>query len=292
MTGVPGAWSGRGPHLAAGRVAGLVRLGHPFPSLVTAGATLSLASLAGGAPTVALRLAASMLALQVSIGALNDLVDAAIDSGRKPGKPIPRGVVQPATAALVAVVSLGLGLALSAPSGLPTLGLAVVGVGCGYLYDVRLSRTPWSWLPLAIALPLVPLHAWLGATGSAPPDVLALVPIAALAGAGLAIGNGLADAERDRAAGLLTTVVALGRSRAWLVHGVALAGAVAGAFAVGPPAAADWALVLRAAGSASIAAGVILVGAAQPSRRERGWELEAIGVAALGAAWLAGAVVT
>jgi hypothetical protein len=34
--------------------------------------------------------------------------------------------------------------------------------------------------------------------------------------------------------------------------------------------------------------GVALVGGAVPGRRERGWELEAIGVAALAIAWIAG----
>ena len=36
-----------------------------------------------------------MTALQVSIGTLNDLVDAPRDAGRKPGKPIPAGLVTP-----------------------------------------------------------------------------------------------------------------------------------------------------------------------------------------------------
>ena len=46
--------------------------------------------MAGADPAVAARLGVSMTALQASIGALNDLVDAPSDRGRKPGKPIPR----------------------------------------------------------------------------------------------------------------------------------------------------------------------------------------------------------
>jgi len=229
-----------------------------------------------------------MLALQASIGALNDVADAGVDSGRKPGKPIPRGAVGPTTAAVVALAGLGVGLALSAVSGPATAAVAGAGVGCGYLYDLRLSRTPWSWLPLAIALPLVPLHAWLGATGVAPPALVALVPVAVLAGAGLALGNGIVDAERDRAARLRTAVVAIGSRRAWLLHGAALAGAIGGAIVLGPRTLDGWRVVAEAVASAAIALGIGLVGTSRPSLRERGWELEAVGVALLGVTWLAG----
>jgi 4-hydroxybenzoate polyprenyltransferase len=232
-----------------------------------------------------------MLALQASIGALNDLVDAGVDRGRKPGKPIPRGVVGPTAAGLLAAAGLAVGLALSAVSGIPTLLVAAAGVGCGYLYDLRLSRSAWSWLPLALALPLVPFHAWLGATGSAPTALLALVPVAVLGGSGLALGNGLVDVERDRAAGMTTAVVALGHRRAWLLHAVALAGAVGAAIVLEPgggPATAAWRVAAHVVAVASIAVGAALLGRGRPPTRERGWELEAAGVAVLGIAWLAG----
>ncbi|HYL41246.1 MAG TPA: UbiA family prenyltransferase, partial [Candidatus Binatus sp.] len=189
-------------------------------------ATLLLAALAGGSSTVALRLAGSMLALQISIGALNDLVDADLDRGRKPGKPIPRGVVTTSEAAMVAIIGLAVGLALSAPSGAPTVLVAAAGAGCGYAYDLRLSRTGWSWLPLAAALPLVPLYAWLGATGTLPGELVAIMPAGLLAGAALALANGLADLERDRAAGTAAAVVRIGPTPAWALHTTALGGAV------------------------------------------------------------------
>jgi 4-hydroxybenzoate polyprenyltransferase len=276
------------PRLGAGRLAGLVRLTHPFPSLVNALATLSMATLAGGAGPVAVRLAGSMLALQVSIGALNDIVDAGIDSGRKPGKPIPRGVVGIPAAAVVAGGGLATGLLLSAASGSATLVVALAGVSCGYAYDLRLSRTHWSWLPLAVALPLVPLHAWIGTTGTPPAPLLPLLPVGVVAGAGLAVGNGLVDMERDAAAAVATPAVALGRSRAWLVHALALGVAVAGAVVLAPrPTAPAW-IGLAAVGAVAVALGVALTGLEWPAARERGWELEALGVAGLGVWWLIG----
>lgn len=230
-----------------------------------------------------------MVCLQVSIGALNDLADAPLDAGRKPGKPIPAGAASPGAARTVAVAGLVAGIAASAPSGAATVGIAVLGVLCGYAYDLRLSRTPWSWLPLALALPLLPIHAWLGATGTLPSVLPALVPIGVLAGAGLALANGIADHERDLDAGASTAVVRLGRTLAWRLHVVALAAAVIVAVAVAPGGMrrpVGWGIIL---GAVIIAIGTLLARGVDPDARERGWEAEAIGVVVLGASWLAAA---
>ena len=155
-----------------------------------------------------------MLALQSSIGALNDLADAPLDAAEKPAKPIPTGLASRDAARALVVAGLVAGILLSVPSGPSTVAVAAAGVGLGYLYDLRLSRTAWSWLPLALALPLLPLHAWVGTTGSAPPGLLTLVPTAILAGAALAIANGLVDIERDGRVGRTTIAVRLGLRRA------------------------------------------------------------------------------
>jgi 4-hydroxybenzoate polyprenyltransferase len=226
-----------------------------------------------------------MLALQVSIGALNDLVDAPADAGRKPGKPIPRGAARPIEARLVWLGGFVLGLALSAPSGMATVVAAALGAGCGYAYDLRLSRTAWSWLPLAVGLPILPVHAWLGATGSIPQALLPLLPLAVLAGAGLALANGLADEERDRAAGIDTAVVRLGGERAWLAH-AALNVAVLGLVVVFLPRTSDGLMVAAAVGGGLVAAGTALARSGSAAWRERAWELEAVGIAVVGAAWI------
>jgi geranylgeranylglycerol-phosphate geranylgeranyltransferase len=235
-----------------------------------------------------------MLCLQASIGALNDVVDAPLDAGHKPGKPLPRGLVSSRAAVLVTIVAGLAGLALSWPSGPATLAVAVAGAGLGYLYDLRLSRRPISWLPLALALPLLPIHAWLGATGSVPPGLVTILPAAVLAGFGLALANGLVDVERDAATGRRGIVVALGPAMAWPVHAGALGMVVLLAALLAPPAASSTGVLgtLRSAGvplgGAVIAFGVAALRARSPRLRERGWELEAIGVAAVGIAWLAG----
>ena len=136
-----------------------------------------------------------MTSLQAAIGAVNDLADAPLDAV-KPRKPIPSGLVR-RVAAAVAIVAVVVG------SGCPSRGVGDGGyrrarASVRLAYDLWLKGTAWSWLPFALGIPLLPVYAWLGATGSLP-RVAILVPVAVAAGAGLAIGNGLADAERDAA---------------------------------------------------------------------------------------------
>jgi 4-hydroxybenzoate polyprenyltransferase len=246
----------------------------------------------------ALRLGVAMLGIQFSIGALNDVVDAAQDAIEKPRKPIPSGFVDRRVAVAIAVVGGALGVGLSAISGWSTALAAVGCAGLGYVYDLRLSRTVLSWLPLSLALPLLPMHAWLGATGNLPPGLIALVPVGVVGGAGLALANGLVDVERDKRSGRSSATVALGRGRTWLLQTAALGLAVALAFLVAPggstPATAAVGL-LRDVRAGGIGFGAVLVGvgaaclaAGRPAVRERGWELEALGVAAIGIGWIAG----
>ena len=276
------------------RLGGLIRLVHPFPSLLNAAATGAVATLAGAEPGTAIRLALSMLCLQASIGALNDLVDAPADAGQKPGKPLPRGLVSARAAGVVTVAGGLAGLALSLPSGPATVAVAAAGASLGYLYNLRLSGGPLSWLPLALALPLLPLHAWLGATGSVLPGLVTLLPAAVLAGFGLALGNALVDVERDAATGRQGIVVTIGARAAWLVQSGALGLVVLLAALLAPPAPDSTEVLgtLRSAGiplgGVAIALGAAALFAPSAGLRERGWELEAVGVAAAGVAWLAG----
>jgi len=144
-------------------------------------------------------------------------------------------------------------------------------------------------------VPLVPIYAWLGATGELPPALVALVPAGLLAGAGLAVGNGLVDLERDAPVGKATIAVRIGRDRAWVAHAGAFAVAISIAVLLAPASStvnSELLGVLRWAGiplgAAAIAVGAGLLAGRRASLRERGWELEAIGTASLGLGWLAG----
>src|SRR4051794_21044385 len=93
-------------------IGGLIRLGHPFPSLLDGVVVAGIALIAGADLVTASRRGLSMTALQVSIGTVNDIVDAPHDRVAKPGKPIPAGVVSVRLAQTLALVSAGAGLAL------------------------------------------------------------------------------------------------------------------------------------------------------------------------------------
>jgi 4-hydroxybenzoate polyprenyltransferase len=235
-----------------------------------------------------------MIALQAAIGALNDVVDVPLDAGRKPGKPIPRGLVSPEAARLVAVGGAVLGIGLSLPSGPPATAVALLILLVGGLYDLRFKGTPWSWLPFAVGIPLLPVYAWLGAAGTLPQPFAFLVPAAGLAGAGLAIANSLPDQERDRAGGSSSVADRLGRSAAWRLHAVLHAGVLAMAFLglawLGPTALPPPVVAGMAIGGLLLGAGLALTASPSPRRRERGWELEAVSIGLLGTSWLAAVV--
>ena len=169
--------------------------------------------------------------------------------------------------------------------------LAVVILGIGYGYDRVAKGTAWSWVPFAIGIPLLPVYGWLGAAGDLPWFFRLLVPVAMLAGASLAIANALADLERDTDAGVESIARRLGRERAWAYHAYLLWAVLLVAYAA-----------LIAAGAHSLAIGGATVGSVivayaasmgregGPERRQRMWELEAVGFAIVAVAWVAGMV--
>ena len=271
------------------RIGGLVRLTHPFPCLLDGLVAAAVALLAGADAMTAVRLGVAMTALQVSIGSLNDIVDAPHDRGRTPAKPIPGGLVSTAEAWVVAIGGAVLGLALALPSGVATVVLALVVLMIGYAYDLAFKGTAWSWLPFAIGIPLLPVFGWLGATGGLPSSFTILLPVAVIAGVALAVANARADVERDAAAGVDSVATRLGNERAWAVNAALLSVVVLLAAVTlvnhGAPALA----MLGALGAGVvIGIGVVLGRHADSAGRERSWELEAVGVGFLAAAWLAG----
>ena len=270
---------------------GLVRLTHPFPSLLDGVVVGGVAALAGADPATVLRLGTSMTALQAAIGALNDLVDAPADAGHKPGKPIPAGLVSPAAARLVVGLGATVGIALAIPSGLSLVVLAGVVLAIGWSYDLRAKGTAWSWLPFAVGIPILPVFGWLGATGVIPGWLAVLVPLGMLVGAGLAVANARADQERDAAAGTDSVALSLGDVRSWWANVVLLVAALILAISwlattgQGSPAV----VTAIAVGAVGLAVGLALGRSPAADRRERGWQLQALGVAVVALAWVAAA---
>lgn len=150
------AWPG--PALPPAWVA-LLRLVHPFPSFVVVTVTVAFAFLAESSPDrgVVAMLGVGMLCYQFAIGVTNDIFDTGDDARAKPWKALARGLISRRAAVSLAAGLAALGIVVTAglPFGSWLIGIA--GLACGLAYDVHLKRTTWSWLPFAIAFPLIPI---------------------------------------------------------------------------------------------------------------------------------------
>jgi 4-hydroxybenzoate polyprenyltransferase len=270
----------------------LVRLTHPFPSLLDGAATAGIALLLGGTPALAALLGVAMVALQASIGVLNDLFDAPRDAGRA-DKPIAAGRIATRTGWRLMVAAATAGLGLSAIAGLWALAVGAAILAVGFAYDLWFKGTAWSWLPFAVGIPLLPVYAAVGSGGVLPPGFAFLVVAAGLAGAMLAVGNALADVEHDRAAGVASVATRLGRGRS-LVTQIVLFAAVCALALVGLPVGQPegFATIGRSvlvAGGTAVFAGLLL-GARGAGSGRLAWGIQAIGVAAMAVGWLAATV--
>ena len=150
---------------------------HPIPSLLTTLAAMGFAGIFGIGPRDRRFwwIAAIMLLVQFSISALNEWADADLDRRAGRQRPIPLGLVSPGAALGVAVVCAVGAFLLCVLSDLGPFALLLVGVGtaCGWAYDLWLKATPLSFVPFAIAFPLMPF--WIGVLAGRPPTSLLLL---------------------------------------------------------------------------------------------------------------------
>jgi 4-hydroxybenzoate polyprenyltransferase len=247
-----------------------------------------VALVAGAGVIVAAQLAAAMMFLQFAIGTVNDIVDAPSDAGRVPPKPIPAGLVTVGEARGIAALSAAMGLAIPPQVGLATLFLGLLVLAVGAAYDLFAKGTPWSWLPFAIGIPILPVYGWLGATGSLPASFAILVPMAMLAGAGLAVANARADLAADLASGTQSVATRLGAERSWWAGTGLMTGAIGLGF-VGlvraGAAPVSWVLVIAGVGLLAVGLGL---GLEEGRARRRAWEVQAVGAAVAAVGWLWG----
>jgi 4-hydroxybenzoate polyprenyltransferase len=185
-----------------------------LPSLATTVAALVFAWFLGigiGDPRFAM-IAVTVLMTQLSISALNDWADRERDAAAGRFRPIAMGRIPPTVALGVAIVC-GLGALPGALGFGPTAGLVLaVGLAAGWAYDLWLKPTPLSFLPFAIAFPLLPT--WVGLLAG---RSLAAFSGLIVGGAFLAIAVHLADSlpdlAYDAAAGVRSLAVELGFER-------------------------------------------------------------------------------
>jgi len=274
-------WDERVP---GGRVRSIVFLGHPGPSVLVTAVFVALAGLAGRAVPDALRfvqLVGIMLPIQLCIGVINDVVDLPEDALAKPYKPLVAGTVSRSAAAWVGVALGVVGLVVAATLNLATLLLAGAALAAGLAYDLGLRRTILSWVPWWGGMAVLPLAAYASA-GAIPSRLFVLVPLAALVAVGLHFANALPDIDTDRAAGVHSLPVVIGRIGAGRAGPVmlGLAGVVAWMVAV-PLGQAGFVLL---AGTIALGVGVVSVLA---TRTPRPFPILAVATAVFTVAWLA-----
>ena len=185
-----------------------------IPVVIGAGLTFVWVASRGVPPASTALFLTSLLLTQIAIAFHNNWCDRDLDAATKPWRLIPRGALGARTAQRIAWALFAVGLAVSVPLG-PLAVLAIaIGTGCGFIYDAGLKRTVWSFVPFCIALPTLPVAAFIVA-GRAD----ALLAVAYVVGAPLVVAIHLADAlpdiARDRAFGLVNLAVRLGSRRAY-----------------------------------------------------------------------------
>lgn len=275
-----------------GRLLRAARIIHPFPTLLNVAATAALACIADGGVPAPLTLATMMLVMlcaQSSIGVTNDIFDRDLDVRAKPWKPLVAGLVSMRSAVVLATGLAAASIALAATLGLAGGALAVLGLGCGLAYDVRLKRTPWSAVPYMLGIPVLPLWVW-AVAGDWRPVLWWLLPLGGLLGLALHLANTLPDIEDDASNGVRGLAHRLGSRASMLLAWASFALALALSAAIAPFVVYDERIYVLALafGVGSLAATVAMYAA----RRDRfalqaGFALLGVGSAVLAAGWLA-----
>ena len=225
---------------------------HPVPAAAVTALVTALAAVSGRGLGGTLLVAAAVGTGQLSIGWSNDLLDRRRDAltGRA-DKPLATGAVGPRPVAVAAATALAACVPLSLAGGLLAGTMHLVSVAAGWAYNLGLKATVLSWLPYALAFPLLPAFVTLGLPGSPWPAAWALAGVALLA-VGAHVANVLPDIDDDLATGVRGLPQRLGWGRARLVAaGLLLAASAVLALGVPGP--------LDAVGRLGLAAAAALV---------------------------------
>ena len=192
---------------------GFVRACHPGPTVVMTVLISTVGWSLGWRGWALVGLACCVLVGQLSVGWSNDAHDARVDTAaERRSKPVVSGMVSARGLWTAAVCALVLSVALSwYVAGWLGGSFHVLALAMAWMYNVRLSRTGWSWLPYAVAFAALPPFLSYGATASAPP--LWLLVVFPLVGVSAHLANALPDIASDRAAGLGGCAVHLGARR-------------------------------------------------------------------------------
>lgn len=265
-TGRGGSTSTAGARRVRDTALGLALACHTGPTVVVTALAGAVAVAVGAPARTAAVVVASVLLGQLSIGWSNDWIDAPRDLAvHRSDKPVVRGLVGPQTLRAAAVAAAVAGLVLPLALGADAAAAHLVVVASGWLYNVGMKSSTWSWLPYAAAFGALPAFVVLALPGDARPAVWAVV-VGALLGVGAHLANVLPDLDDDAATGVRGLPHVLGRRVTGVLAPVLLAGGAATAVVAPPDAPAPGVVAVGVlAGVLGAAAG--MVGLARPTSR-------------------------
>jgi 4-hydroxybenzoate polyprenyltransferase len=231
-----------------GALLALLRACHPEPTAAVTAMVTVLAVTAGRDAPGVLLVAAAVLAGQLSIGWLNDALDAGRDRAvGRADKPVATGAVSVRTVAVASAAAAAACVPLSFASGAPAGAVHLVAVAAGWSYDLGVKATRWSVVPYLVGFGLLPAFVVLGLPG-APLPPWWFPAAGALLGAGAHFANVLPDLADDAATGVRGLPHRLGEAASTAAAGLLLlAAAVLLALAAPVPAGIAWAVPVLAA---------------------------------------------
>ena len=238
-------------------VVALLRSSHPEPAAAVTVLLVALAATAGHPPWRLALIAAAVLAGQLSIGWLNDALDAGRDAAVGRGdKPVVSGAVSVRAVRTAAVVAAVVCVPLSLACGLVAGLVHLVAQGAGWAYDLGLKSTPVSVVPYLVCFGLLPAFVVLALPGTPAPPWW-LVAGGALLGAGAHFANVLPDLDDDAATGVRGLPHRLGAAGSRVAAAVLMLAATA-VLALGAPVPALVAVAVPVLAAALLAAGLVL----------------------------------
>ncbi|WP_103500322.1 UbiA family prenyltransferase, partial [Streptomyces sp. SM14] len=178
------------------------RATHPLPVLAVTAVTAALAIGWGHDVAGTLLVTAAVFAGQLSVGWLNDLMDAGRDarSGRE-DKPLATGALDPAAVRVAVGVSAGAAVALTLLTGWPAAAAHLLALVSAWAYDLGLKSRVWSVGCYAVSFGLLPAFVVLALPGAPAPPAW-LVAGGALLGCAAHFLNVLPDLADDAATGV------------------------------------------------------------------------------------------
>jgi 4-hydroxybenzoate polyprenyltransferase len=241
-----------------------------MPSLAVTAFGTALGASAGLALGRLLVLAAALLSGQLSVGWLNDYVDRHLDrEAARADKPLARGSISDGAVRAAMLLAMAACVITSLALGLLPGLLHLGAVLSAYGYDLRLKRTPLSWLPFAVSFGVLPAVVTTALPGRPFPPLAIWVAGAAL-GVAAHLANTVKDTEADALTGVRGFPQAIGPRRSLALAAVLIAVAGLAVVVATPQAVWAWvfavaalvAAVVAARGSRSAAFGGTVVAAA------------------------------